>query len=102
MFYNLPPIIIYDEDKNYYYAALEKFDEKDDLSSMVEFFKYEMEKTWEKALDREYSVSKLPNKLSEYINNDNNIGQKYPFLFANNSLIFTRNYYIMVKSGENS
>ncbi len=74
MFYNLPPIIIYDEDKKYYYAALEKFDEKDDLSSMVEFLKYEMEKTWEKALDREYNVSKLPNKLSDYINNDNNIG----------------------------
>lgn len=41
---------------------------------MVEFFKYEMEKIWEKALDREYNVSKLPNKLSDYINDDNNIG----------------------------
>ena len=47
MINDLPPIIIYNEDKKYYYAALEKFDTEEDISSMVEFFKYEMEKTWE-------------------------------------------------------
>ena len=46
MINNLPPLIVYDEDKKHYYAALEKFDEEDDLSPMIEFFKYEMEKTW--------------------------------------------------------
>lgn len=44
MINNLPPLIVYDEDKKHYYAALEKFDEEDDLSPMIEFFKYEMEK----------------------------------------------------------
>ena len=42
--HDLPPIIIYNEDKKYYYAALEKIDEEQDLSSMVEFFKYEKKK----------------------------------------------------------
>lgn len=46
MINNLPPLIVYDEDKKYYYAALEKFDKEDDIKSMYEFLKYEMEKTW--------------------------------------------------------
>ena len=49
---DLPPIIIYDEDKKYYYESLEKFDTKGETDSMVEFFKYEMEKTWQKTLER--------------------------------------------------
>lgn len=65
----LPPIIIYNEDKKYYYAALEKFDEEQDLSSMVEFFKYEMEKTWEVTLDNYHHVKKVTSKLENYLNN---------------------------------
>ena len=49
---DLPPIIIYDEDKKYYYESLEKFDTKGEMDSMVKFFKYEMEKTWQKTLER--------------------------------------------------
>lgn len=52
MIHNLPPIIIYEEDKKYYYEALEIFDTKENLKPMVEFFKYEMEKTWTKSLER--------------------------------------------------
>ena len=52
MINNIPPLIIYDEDKKYYYAALEKYDKEDDIKSMIEFFKYEMEKTWEKTLEK--------------------------------------------------
>lgn len=52
MINDLPPIIIYDEDKRYYYDALEKFDTEEEIDPMVEFFKYEMEKTWEKTLDK--------------------------------------------------
>ena len=70
MTHGLPPIIIYNEDKKYYYAALEKFDEKDDLSSTIEFFKYEMEKTWEKTLDRINNVIKEPSSIAAYIEND--------------------------------
>ena len=52
MINNIPPLIVYDEDKKYYYAALEKYDKEDDIKSMIEFFKYEMEKTWKKTLDK--------------------------------------------------
>ena len=69
MTHDLPPIIIYNEDKKYYYAALEKFDEEQDLSSMVEFFKYEMEKTWEVTLDNYHHVKKVTSKLENYLNN---------------------------------
>lgn len=67
MINNLPPLIVYDEDKKYYYAALEKFDEEDDLSPMIEFFKYEMEKTWEKSLDKENGIIKDNSKLNDYL-----------------------------------
>lgn len=58
MINNLPPVIIYKEDKKYYYAALEKFDEED-LNPMIEFIKYEMEKTWENNLDNASNVKKI-------------------------------------------
>ncbi len=48
MINNHPPLIVYDEDKRFYYGALEKFDETEDLDSLYEFFKYQIEKTWEK------------------------------------------------------
>lgn len=52
MINNMPPLIVYDEDKKYYYAALEKYDKEDDIKSMIEFFKYELEKTWKKTIDK--------------------------------------------------
>ena len=71
MINDLPPIIIYNEDKKYYYAALEKFDTEEDISSMVEFFKYEMEKTWEKTLDKANQEDNLRNtKLHDYFGNE--------------------------------
>ena len=48
MINNIPPVIIYDEDKKYYYECLEKYDTDDDISSLEEFFEYEMERTWQK------------------------------------------------------
>ena len=45
LIHDLPPIIIYNEDKKYYYSVLEKFDRENDLDSTISFFKYEMEKT---------------------------------------------------------
>lgn len=70
MINDLPPIIIYNEDKKYYYAALEKFTTKEDISLMVVFLKYEMTKTWEKTLDRKYQVNKLrKKKLCDYLEN---------------------------------
>ena len=70
MINDLPPIIIYNEDKKYYYLALEKFTTKEDISLTVEFLKYEMAKTWEKTLDRKYQVNKLrKKKLCDYLEN---------------------------------
>lgn len=70
MINDLPPIIIYNEDKKYYYLALEKFITKEDINLMVEFLKYEMIKTWEKTLDRKYQVNKLrKKKLCDYLEN---------------------------------
>lgn len=51
MINNYPPMIIYDNDKKLYYECLEKFDETEDLNPLIEFFKYETEKTWQKTLE---------------------------------------------------
>ncbi len=64
---NLPPVIIYNEDKKYYYEILEKFDEENDLKSSVEFLKYEMEKTWEKTIYCAKGLSKKDKNISDYL-----------------------------------
>jgi hypothetical protein len=51
MINNHPPLIIYDEDKHLYYECLQRYDEAEDLNSLYEFIKYQIEKTWEKALE---------------------------------------------------
>jgi len=52
---NHPPLIIYDEDKDRYYAALEAYDRDEDLDPMHEFLVSQLEKTWEKTLGRQSS-----------------------------------------------
>lgn len=46
MLHHLPPVIIYDEDKKFFYEALDQFDHEELLDPMVKFVKYEMEKNW--------------------------------------------------------
>ena len=53
MINDLPPLIIYDEDKEAYYKALEKYDKEEDINIMIEFIKYEMVKTWSKKIEKE-------------------------------------------------
>lgn len=61
-----PPLIVYDEDKKAYYAALERYDTEEDLQSMCEFLIAETEKTWEKTLEREQKTKREKRKtLSE-------------------------------------
>lgn len=50
MINNQPPLVVYAEDKGFYYACLNKYDEQEQLGSLEEFLKYEVEKTWEKTL----------------------------------------------------
>lgn len=58
MINNHPPVIIYDKDKTIYYECLEKFDEKEDINSLLEFFKYEVEQTWKKLLENKNNAIK--------------------------------------------
>ena len=47
-----PPIIIHEEDRKEYYAALQAWDTRQDLSSMCNFLRCQTEKTWEKQIAR--------------------------------------------------
>ena len=53
MIYNHPPLIIHDEDKAVYYDALAAYDNSEDLGPMTAFLRQQLERTWEKTLDRE-------------------------------------------------
>jgi len=47
-----PPLIIYDEDKAAYYAALEAYDRTEEIEPMYKFLRRETERTWGKTLER--------------------------------------------------
>jgi Fic family protein len=48
-----PPLIIHDEDKAAYYAALEAYDKTEEIIPMYNFLRLQAERTWEKSLDRD-------------------------------------------------
>jgi Fic family protein len=66
MIHNHPPLIVYDEDKRLYYECLQKYDETEDLNSLYEFFKYETERTWKKALSRANDVKQERKGLLDF------------------------------------
>nr|WP_304956074.1 Fic family protein [uncultured Acetatifactor sp.] len=47
-----PPIIIHEEDRKVYYAALEAWDVRQDLAPLSHFLKSQTEKTWKKQIAR--------------------------------------------------
>ena len=47
-----PPVIIHEEDRKGYYAALEAWDEGQELSPLIDFLKEQTAKTWEKQITR--------------------------------------------------
>jgi len=51
MINDYPPMIIYDEDKSVYYAALQKYDEQETLDDLVTFFEAQTVKTWERSME---------------------------------------------------
>lgn len=53
-----PPIIIYDEDKNVYYSALEKYDTNEELTPLTDFLKEQTIKTWSNSVIRNNELSK--------------------------------------------
>jgi len=53
MIHDHPPLIIYDEEKDTYYRALQAYDEAEDIAPMTTFLKEQTERTWDKTLERE-------------------------------------------------
>ncbi|MDO4177879.1 MAG: Fic family protein [Phascolarctobacterium sp.] len=49
---NHPPIIIFEEDRKLYFDALEAWDNEQELKPLVEFLRYQTEKTWAKQIQR--------------------------------------------------
>ena len=47
-----PPITIHEEDRKGYFEALEAWDERQELEPLVEFLRWQTEKTWEKQTSR--------------------------------------------------
>lgn len=52
--HNHPPITIHEEDRREYYAALEAWDERQELEPLKDFLREQTVKTWEKTLDRKH------------------------------------------------
>ena len=50
---NHPPITIHQEDRKDYYAALEAWDERQELAPLLGFLREQTGKTWEKQVERE-------------------------------------------------
>ena len=46
-----PPVIIHEEDRKEYYAALEAWDERQELDPLVDFLKEQTAKTWQKQIE---------------------------------------------------
>ena len=47
-----PPILIHEEDRKEYYAALETWDTRQKLASLREFLRWQTGKTWERQVVR--------------------------------------------------
>lgn len=67
MIRNHPPLIVYEEDKRMYFECLQKYDETEELNPLYEFFKYETEKTWERALALAEGIKLERRGLSDFI-----------------------------------
>lgn len=56
---NHPPLIIYNEDKQEYYKMLDAFRDDNSLEPLLEFCKRQLEKTWQKSLERQKIMFRL-------------------------------------------
>ena len=52
MINNHPPLIVYDEDKSEYYAALESYDRDESIDALYAFLQKQVCKTWQKTMGR--------------------------------------------------
>ena len=59
---NHPPIIIHEEDHKGYYAALEAWDEHQELEPLIRYLEEQPAKTWEKQIQREERKKRGPER----------------------------------------
>ena len=50
--YGHPPITIHEEDRKGYFEALEAWDNRQELEPLVQFLRWQTEKTWERQVAR--------------------------------------------------
>ena len=50
MINDMPPVIIYEEDKRSYYEALQQYDETESLDALIGFLKEQTVKTWDRSM----------------------------------------------------
>lgn len=62
-----PPVIIYDEDRREYYAALNRYDEEEVLAPLTEFLRRETAKTWERSLEHAEGLRQQRRGLQELL-----------------------------------
>jgi Fic family protein len=66
MINNHPPLIVYDEDKRDYYAALQEYDESEEITPLFDFLRQQCVKTWEKTSERNSGGAPARKKLSDF------------------------------------
>lgn len=67
MTHNHPPLVIYDEDKGSYYTALQTYDEREEISPLLDFMREQTGKTWAKTLALTEGEASGPRKgLSDF------------------------------------
>lgn len=64
--HNHPPVIIHEEDRREYYAALEAWDNEQSLKPLQDFLEWQTEKTWGRQLQRNNDFYKSTAELQEY------------------------------------
>lgn len=65
--HNYPPIVIFNEDKETYYLALEVFNRTGKLNGFVKFLQEQMVKTWESRIESREDRNKITKKLSTFL-----------------------------------
>ncbi len=62
-----PPLIVYDEDKQDYYKALQQYDEEEVLEPLVTFFQQETVQTWQRVLEMDQGQRQERKGFMEFI-----------------------------------
>ncbi|MBS1420078.1 MAG: Fic family protein [Oscillospiraceae bacterium] len=64
--HNHPPIVIHEEDRKDYYAALEAWDTEQQLDPMLDFLRSQTAKTWEKQIERS-TEKRLKSSIKQFL-----------------------------------